>query len=142
MSQLQMFGMNIWFLIGLLIFLAFAGLILVAVWVALKIWLFRMQQKRAFEEYRRRTRRADGKMYPPRAGGICDQCRRVKGVVYHLPSGEKICHDCYEVWWPVAEAGKGPPTSGATAAVRSVDPAAAELRSQPAGSGGRRSTLA
>lgn len=103
MTQIEMWAQNIIFLIGALICLAVSGVLGVAAWIGLKVLIFRRRQRVAFEEYRRRSRRADGKPYPPRIGGVCGQCGRVKGVVYHLADGRMLCHDCYEAWWPQDE---------------------------------------
>lgn len=101
--QIQMWSQNIVYLIGLLLCLAFSGVVLFVLCIALRVHLFQRRQRQSFEAYRKATRRADGKSYPPQTGGICEKCGRVKRVVYHLPSGDKMCHDCYEAWWPIAE---------------------------------------
>ncbi|GMU24692.1 MAG: hypothetical protein AMXMBFR13_47650 [Phycisphaerae bacterium] len=103
MAQLEMFTSNIVLILGGLLCLLFSGVILVVLWIGMRVWVFHAGQRLARDEYIRRSRRADGKMYPPRTGGICEACGRVRKVVYHLKSGEKLCHDCYEAWWPTAE---------------------------------------
>lgn len=130
-QSLDFFAQGIVLLIGLLLFLLFGGTLLVVLYIGLRVWIFRARQRRARREYLKRTRRADGKHYPPQTGGVCDQCGRVKRVVYFLPAGEKLCHDCYEAWWPVAEGRSG------QAEVR-ADRAAAAPQNRPARSGGRR----
>ena len=99
MAQLEMFGQNIFLILGALLVLAFGSLMLVVLWTGLRVWLFTVQQRRAQRACRRRTRRADGKMYPPAACGVCDACGRVGKAIYYPASGEKLCAPCYEDFW-------------------------------------------
>lgn len=102
-QSLEYLGQGVYLLIGILVALLFLGTVGLAVLVGIRVWFFHLRQRQAREAYLRRTRRADGKTYPPRGGGICQQCGRVRKVVYFLPGGEMLCHDCYEVWWPTVE---------------------------------------
>lgn len=99
MTQLHMFGQNIFLILGALILLVFGSIGLVAAYMALRIWYFHHRQRRARQEYRRRTLRADGKRYPPIAGGTCQVCGRVSTTIYYPTSGEKLCAPCYEEFW-------------------------------------------
>jgi hypothetical protein len=116
-ASLEMFAQNIVFLLGALLCLSFAFVAWFFGWTAAKMWLFRQRQKKSLREYRGRTRRADGQMYPPHTGGICDACGQVKKTVYHLTSGEKLCTTCYEPFWREAE-GWLAPSAGADAPAR------------------------
>jgi hypothetical protein len=76
--------------------------VLAVVWTGLRASLFVIRQRRAQRVYRQRSRRADGKMYPPIISGVCDGCGRASKV-YYAESGEKLCATCYEASWRQAE---------------------------------------
>lgn len=133
-QSLEYLGQGVYLLIGILVALLFLGTIGLAVLVALRVHCFHRRQRLAREAYRQRTRRADGKMYPPHTGGICEHCGRVRKVVYHLPGGEKLCHECYELWWPMAER----VSSCDSVPMLTGDRAAAALQNRPVQSGGRK----
>ena len=103
MANIRMWGVNIYLLIGLLLLLAAVAVVVAALWTGLKIWLWRIRQKRAWQAYRQKSRRADGQKYPPFTGGVCDQCGRVSKKVYHPVSGPRLCSPCYETYWRQAE---------------------------------------
>jgi len=100
-----MWGLNIYFLIGLLIVLAFAGVMFIALWTGLKMWLWRTRQRRSWQAYQRQSRRADGRPYPPASPGVCDQCGRTSKTIYLAPSAHGLCPPCYESYWRQAEQG-------------------------------------
>ena len=54
-----MWGLNIYFLIGLLFLLAVVGVVIFTLWTGLKMWIWRIGQRRAWQAYRRQSRRAD-----------------------------------------------------------------------------------
>lgn len=108
-QDLIMWKLNLFWFLGLLIFGSFALVIVIALYVMLKMYAFRLRQKRSYAEYHRRTRRADGRMYPPVMGGICDACRQVRVTIYFLPSGERLCKACYEPFWRAREGFIEPP---------------------------------
>ena len=107
------FGRGIYLLIGILVFSLFGGIVALAAYVGIRAWIFQVRQRRSHEAYLKRTRRADGKNYPPQGFGACDRCGRFRKVTYFLSDGQKLCHDCYEVWWPVAERKPEPSTEPA-----------------------------
>jgi len=109
MTQLEMFGLNIYVIIGGLLVLAFASVVLVGVWTALRIWIFRARQRRAWAAHRRQTRRADGKMYPPIARGVCEACGQSSTRIYYPTSGPSLCAPCYEDFWRRTECKDSPP---------------------------------
>lgn len=115
-AQLEMFAQNIALLIGILLCGGASIVILTAIYVAVRVAVFRARQRRSMEEYYRRTRRADGKMYPPIHPGFCDQCGRSGKSIYHLNSGERLCAPCYEDFWRQAECGEIRDPEGSTAA--------------------------
>jgi hypothetical protein len=102
-QSLESLGQGVYLLIGILVFGFFAGIVALVIYVAIRAWIFQVRQRRSQEAYLKRTRRADGKNYPPRGGGICQQCGRVRKFVFFLPTGEMFCPECYEAWWPIAE---------------------------------------
>ncbi len=95
-GQLKMFGLNIYFLIGLLCVLGIGAILLVAAWTGLNITIWQARKKNAEQRERRRKYRADGSPYPPEGRGLCTACGRACEKVYHLPSGERLCPACYE----------------------------------------------
>lgn len=95
MDQLQMFGLNIHLLIGILLVLSIGAFLVIAVWTGVKVWLFRKQQETAEREGQRRKIGRDGRALPPRAAGFCEKCQK-PGEVFHLPDGRRLCVTCYE----------------------------------------------
>ncbi len=96
MTQLESFGLDMRFLLGLIVFLAILFIVVIAVWTGVKIWLFRMRQKREQRRVYRREHAPNGRRLPPSASGICERCEGVFAKVYHLPSGRRLCPECYE----------------------------------------------
>jgi hypothetical protein len=94
-ADLKTFGLNIYVLIGALILLAVLAVLIVAAWTLLKILIWRARQRQAEADQRRDKLRPDGQPYPPAAPGVCGRCQRAFDQVYHLPSGERLCPDCY-----------------------------------------------
>ena len=118
LAALEMFAQNIVLILGGLLCLGSLFVAWFVAWTAARMWFFHWRQTRSLREYRHRTRRADGKMYPPRTGGICDHCGLVKKTVYHLPGGEKLCPACYEPFWRQAEGWIDPPAWAETRTTR------------------------
>lgn len=110
MGQLRMFGQNIVLIMGGLLLLAFGSVMLAVVYTALRVWIFCVLQRRSERAYRRRTRRADGKMYPPVSRGICEACGRTSTHIYYPASGQELCAPCYEEFWRRTEMAH-PPTA-------------------------------
>ena len=81
------FGLNLHLIIGL----AVVGLgVIVLVLVAWKA-----QVRLGGEQAARARLREDGQVYPPADRGLCDVCAGAFQKVYHLPSGQRMCEDCY-----------------------------------------------
>ncbi len=95
-------GVNLWLLIALLFLLVVALVLGVVLWTGIRVGLTMLAQRRAQAEYRKSTRRADGQPYPPYIEGMCSQCGRGHVRIYHPQSGERLCPDCYERFWPSA----------------------------------------
>lgn len=104
--NLELFGLNLYFLIGLLILLSLAIPLLI-----LAIAMIRERIHRAKVDRAERQRRADGlgpdgRPLPPTAPGLCDDCSIVYVDVYHLPDGRRLCKHCYH---PADPTGPDPP---------------------------------
>ena len=108
-DQLQYFGQNIYLLIGLLVCGSVSLFILLALYIGLRGYFAHLISERSFAEYHRRTRRADGKVYPPTAPGKCEECQRLCKKVYHLTSDHHLCPECYEPFWRREENWTDPP---------------------------------
>ena len=92
----QVFALNIYFLIGLLLLLAISTVLVVAFWTSIKIWMWNIRRRKAEDAERRRHFRTRRPAVP------ADRPRRLRGAVpepwtwvYHLPSGQRLCPDCY-----------------------------------------------
>lgn len=91
----QTFALNMYFLIGLLIVAGVAIVLIIAFWTSIKIWIWNIRRRKADEAEHRRHFRPDGQPYPPASRGVCAGCARALDGVYHLPSGRRLCPDCY-----------------------------------------------
>ena len=92
-------GMNLYLLIGGLLALGFLCVLLVASYTLLKVWIWRIQQRRAAAEVARCTRRPDGTLNPPAVAGVCEACGRADRKVVCPPSGKLLCQPCFEELW-------------------------------------------
>jgi len=95
MTQLDSFALDMRFLLGLIIFLVILFIVVIAAWTGVKVWLFRSRQKREQQRVYARTHLPDGRPIPPTGEGVCEQCQGVFDKVYHLPSGRRLCSECY-----------------------------------------------
>jgi hypothetical protein len=91
-----MFGLNMRLLLGLIVFLILLFLVVVGSWTGIRIWVFRRRQKREQHDALIRSHRPDGTPLPPMGEGVCERCQTVSEALYHLPSGRRLCRDCYE----------------------------------------------
>ena len=78
--------------------LVLAGLfvLVLAVVVAVRWYLWRCRQRHAEAQAQAAKLRPDGRPYPPAARGMCDACRQAHETVYHLKSGRRLCAACLE----------------------------------------------
>lgn len=58
-----------------------------------------LRQRRSWNAYLKESRRADGKVYPAFAEGICSGCGLKGDKIYRPASGERLCPECYERYW-------------------------------------------
>ena len=61
--------------------------------------------KRTRRQRQREKYQGDGRPYPPAACGFCDRCEKACEKVYYLPSGRRLCPDCYAKTEDVEPAG-------------------------------------
>ena len=94
-AQLEMWGQNIQFLLGILLFLTVGLAFIIAAWTGIKIFVMRRSQRRAEEDFKRLRTGADGRALPPVGPGFCDKCSRASDRVYFLPDGTRRCQACY-----------------------------------------------
>ena len=72
------------------------GLLLVVVWtLGSYLWRAVAVRRRRREALSRRVDE-HGRLLPPVSRGLCHRCQRVSSIVYHLPSGEGLCENCYQ----------------------------------------------
>ena len=92
-------GKNLMLIIGgmmLLSSLLFLGFF---AWTGLNMLIFYVGKRRAEREHFRKTRRADGELFPPMIEGICEVCRRGGRKIYFPEIGKAMCPPCYERAW-------------------------------------------
>ena len=95
MSQLQMFGQNIWLLIGILTFLLFFSVALLVGYTSVRAWLADRTRNRSFAEFQARRRSSDGNLRPPQGSGICKQCGDAVANGYYTTAG-CVCVSCFD----------------------------------------------
>ena len=95
MGQLENWSLNLHWLIGFLTCLGIVLILVVAAWTGVKIWLLRNRQKLAQRQRREQTHWPDGRPRPPMGEGICDACQTACNV-YYLPTGRRLCPECYD----------------------------------------------
>jgi len=88
---------NFHLLIGVFVLIAFAIAVTIVLWIATKLLIWEVRRWRAQRQARRAKYRSDGTAYPPVSMGLCDRCERACEKVYHMPSGQRLCPDCYEL---------------------------------------------
>ncbi len=144
-NRLVMFGQNIYLLIAVIFLLALFGVVVLAVWTAVRAMLFTRRQRREEAAARAAKLDHDGRPLPPASEGLCDRCQRAFNRVYHVPSGPRLCPMCYELSLPArpieaaaapAAAAPGAATVTATANAPPVT-AAASAPSTPRATAGR-----
>ncbi len=85
---------------GLLIAVPLVLLILLFVTLStiilLKALLWQNRKRRAYRQAMKEKYRPDGLPYPPAGRAMCDVCQKPHEKVYFLPSGQRLCTNCYE----------------------------------------------
>ena len=93
-AQRVYYGYSVGIYVGALIF--GAALIIVIALTLTKYLKWRVAKNKAGRRARKQKYRSDGVAYPPSGRGMCDACKKPHEKVYHLPTGRRLCHDCYE----------------------------------------------
>lgn len=88
-------GRNLFLLISALIVAGVGFILIVVFWTSIKVAVWHRGKKRFEQRERERTHAPDGHRYPPAAAGLCDRCGRGFESVYYLPSGSRLCPNCY-----------------------------------------------
>ena len=65
-------------------------------WIVLKHYVWRARRAVARKGARRERTRPDGLPYPPTGMGICSECETAGHDLFHLPSGRRLCKECYD----------------------------------------------
>jgi len=94
-ARQEMFFVNLMILVALVILAVVGFIVLVASWTGLKIGIWRLRQKRAERQEQQRKQRPEDKASLPVGRGLCNRCGTPSRKVFHLPSGERCCPDCY-----------------------------------------------
>jgi len=95
MSQLQMFGLNIWLLIGILTLLFFVTVGALVIYTSTRAWLYARAQNRSFAKFQAQRLGSDGHRKPPQGSGICRCCGTAVSDGYHTPQG-CFCTACFD----------------------------------------------
>ncbi len=91
----QTFGLSVHLIIGAVVVGLLATVLVLAAWVLLRVLTWRAEVRRAQKHAARARLRDNGQPYPPADRGLCDVCARAFEKVYYLPSGQRMCEDCY-----------------------------------------------
>ncbi|HUU98319.1 MAG TPA: hypothetical protein VM487_21515 [Phycisphaerae bacterium] len=95
----QTFFVNLILLVALLIVAVVGFVVLVASWTGLKIGIWHFRRKRAEREEQQRKQRPEDKASLPVGHGLCDRCGTPSREVFHLPSGERCCPECFQQFY-------------------------------------------
>ncbi len=97
--DLRTFGQNLFLILGGLMLLSVLLFLGFVAWTGLNMLIFYVGKRRTEREHVRRTRRADGELYPPMIEGICEVCKRGGHKIYFPETGLAMCTLCYEQSW-------------------------------------------
>ena len=92
----EMWAVNVYFLIGLLIALTILFIVGILLYAYIRSCLWRAAVKRAERLDYQQKHRPDGSTLPPVARGICDSCATNSEKVYFLASGTRLCENCFQ----------------------------------------------
>ncbi len=96
MSQLEMFGVNIHLLIGILACGGIGLVVVIILYTSIRAFVFHARQKNAMGTFQKGKTKSDGMALPPVGSGICAQCNTASSKIYFLPDGSRLCSACYE----------------------------------------------
>ncbi len=66
------------------------------IYVCIRSLIWRARVENAERQDYLLKHRPDGRAYPPFGRGLCDNCNQAFEKVYFLPSGTRLCPDCYQ----------------------------------------------
>ena len=98
-ARLNMFGMNLYLIIGAVLGLAVLFVLLVTAWTGVSSLIWLAKRRRAERQFIASTRRADGQVYPAFGEGICGDCHRGDRKIYQVSNSDGLCPTCYERSW-------------------------------------------
>ena len=61
----------------------------------LKMYATKRRENQAAAETHDHRFRPDGAPYPDTGRGMCQSCKQVSEMIYYMPSGKKLCRECY-----------------------------------------------
>jgi hypothetical protein len=93
--DIRTFGLSLYLIIGVVVVGLVAMALALGAWTLLRLAVWKARVRRAQEQAARARVRDDGQPYPPVDRGLCDLCAGAFEKVYHLPSGQRMCEDCY-----------------------------------------------
>lgn len=115
----QTFATNLALIVGGVVVLTGLFFATLALITGARCLLWMYQMRRAEEEHRRMTRRADGELYPPQIEGQCSRCKRGDRKIYMAGGGNELCPRCYERHWRAVEGWVDGDGEGASTSVSS-----------------------
>jgi len=106
-ERFDMFGQNMYLLLGLLVVGGIGLLVLFVGWSVLRAWVWQKGVDRATRALHDTKFRPDGTPYPPAGQGICDCCKLAFKKVYYVSTDERLCPSCYADAENLAETAPG-----------------------------------
>ena len=94
--NIEMWILNIRLLIGILFVLIVLFVVGVFSYACIRSLIRQYRVRRARQQDYREKHRSDGTAYPPTCRGLCDNCQSYGEKLYFLPSGQRLCEECYE----------------------------------------------
>lgn len=94
--DLIQWALSVYWLVGLLFVIFVTLIVAVFSYAYLRSRIWQASVKRAEQKDYEQKHRPDGAAYPPASRGLCDSCQNCFEKVYFLPSGARLCENCYE----------------------------------------------
>ncbi len=77
-----------------IVFVVLVGMTILTISL-LKMYGWKLRKDKAAAEMHDRKFRPDGQPYPDTGRGMCQSCKQVLEDIYYMPSGDRLCRDCY-----------------------------------------------
>ena len=84
-------------LLGLLILIPLFILAIIATITVLKILATKRRNRKAQQELLKTKFRPVGIPFPSSGRGMCDRCQKPFDKVFFLPTGQRLCENCYNL---------------------------------------------